>query len=103
MKDAQSSEVRQMECEIEDMENHLKLLNDALEDEKQENYKLASDNILLKQQAMPLCTCTRQLCGCSLRSSLGNNRHKGGLSTWDTINALGSIHAARTHFLRAHS
>lgn len=46
----QRSELREMEREVEDMEGHLKRLNDALEDEKQENYKLASDNILLNEQ-----------------------------------------------------
>jgi len=46
----QMNDLRGMECEVEDVEGHLKRLNDAIEDEKQENYELASDNILLNQQ-----------------------------------------------------
>lgn len=50
--DVQMNEIREMENEIVDLESHLKLLNDALEDEKQENYKLAQDNAVLRKQVI---------------------------------------------------
>ena len=46
-----SDKVVSLEREIANLEDHLKLLNDALDDEKQENYELAKENRHLREQA----------------------------------------------------
>lgn len=48
----ESQEIHELEMEIVEIEGHLKLLNDALDDEKQENYELAKHNAVLKQQVI---------------------------------------------------
>ena len=43
-------DVKEIEREVASLEGHLKLLNDALDDEKQENYELAQHNSTLRKE-----------------------------------------------------
>jgi len=45
-----SSALASVHKKISELESHLKLLNDAIDDENQENYELAKENSLLHKR-----------------------------------------------------
>jgi len=45
-----SAVLASVQKEIGELESHMKLLNDAIDDEKQENYELAKENSLLHKR-----------------------------------------------------